>query len=206
MCSPTERTVTISSDALARASVVTAEVTPFASSLLAPNPATGGAAALAAGGAPRQFVHTLDSGDTLVSIAESAGNDGTVVLKGAIGPFPYEVEIKVTIVDARLTVTLHVRKPFELGPYEWRFDLGGVRRNASGEIVGASAVTPEPTLRAVRLDWWCVLRCGGTSILGALIKCLPSLTGGPQAYIACVVGLLGTSAADIAKCIATKCL
>ena len=53
------------------------------------------------------------------------------------------------------------------------------------------------------LDWRYVLKCGGTAILGLLIKCLPPLiTVRPPAFIACVTAGAGKAAAGTAACVA----
>lgn len=164
-------------------------------------------AALGTGKQPstREFVHTLTTGETLMSTAVEGAQDGTIVLHGSIGPFPYEIEVSVQLDDSGVvTIRLHIRKPVELGPYEWKFNLTGIRRDGN-RIIGATGLSPSQGFQAMRLDWWCVLRCGGVAIFGVLLECLPSLAGGPQAFVACVVARLGTSAAQIAECIAHKC-
>lgn len=183
------------------------------------------AALTAQGGAPPAGVsvhlHVTPEGDALVTVASAAGNNGDVVLQGTLfGVIPYEIHINVKLENTRVTVTLQVVKPLPLGPFEWNFDLTGVLLS-NGQIVSAAGIVPSPTnnpagpmLAALGgtvapqgLGWvWCVLKCGGLRIIGTLVECLPALSGGPGAYIACVVGKLGLSdAAAIAKCVAEEC-
>ena len=162
-----------------------------------------------AGQGIQTHVHIAPNGDTLVSSSLAEGNQGDIVLRGNIGPFPYEIHIKISLEDTTVVVTLQMIKPFEVGPYTWRFSLGGITRGGDGAIIGATTVIPIETASAIPfgLNWWCVLKCGGTSILPTLVLCLPSLTGGPAAYIACVVAKVGAGdAAQIAKCVAEKCV
>jgi len=184
--------------------IVTTEISPRISSLLAPAVATGGASPAPAAHT-RLFSHMLSAEHALQSIVRVAGHAGTVLLEGSIGGFSYEVEFKASITGTQVTVSLHVRKPIALGPYVWTFDLGGAQHNAAGDLVGASTIVAAPTLQAVPIDWWCVLRCAGNSVYKVLLKCLPSLLAGPQSYISCVVDNLSASAAEVAKCIMTEC-
>jgi hypothetical protein len=170
-------------------------------------------AARAAGGSPAGAtqLHVAPGGDgLLVTTAAAAGDTGVIVLRGHIGPFPYELRLQIVAGDGTVTVTAELVKPFAAGPFQWTFELTGIVRDASSQIVGASDVVPIDTVAppggaAAGLNWLCVLRCGGTAILGVLVKCLPSLVGGPGAYIACVTSSAGGAAAGIAACIATKC-
>jgi hypothetical protein len=151
-------------------------------------------------------VHLTPQSDMLSTSALAAGNEGDVVLRGTIGPFPYEIHLHIKLDGSTVEVTLDVQKPIDLPPYTWKFDLLGVVRDAGGNVVGASDVQPAADMVAAGLDFWCVLKCGGTAILGCLVKCLPSLAGGPAAYVACVTGCAGAGAAGIAVCIATECV
>lgn len=127
-----------------------------------------------------------------------------------IGFIPYELQVQVSLDNASLVVTLQMIKPFPLGPFTWRFDLGGITTNDAGEITGARTVTlADSEIAPAALggfNWWCVLKCGGVGILPVLAMCLPSLAGGPGAFVACVVGKLGGSVAGIAACVAQKCV
>jgi hypothetical protein len=155
-------------------------------------------------------LHIAPNG-VLVSSGFAAGGDGEIVLRGNIGPFPYELHLKCTVQETTITVTLELFKPFQAGPFEWKFGLGGILHDAAGNIIGATSVVPAPSMKAFApathgLNWWCVLQCGGVTILGILIKCLPSLIGGVPSYIACVTSEAGSGAAGIAACIASKCV
>ncbi len=165
------------------------------------------AAAVAAGAtsSEKKDIHITESGDILSTSAQAFGNDGHIVLRGSIGPFPYEMHLTVKMDGSTITVTLDIEKPINLPPYVWSFDLQGIMSNAAGDIVSATGVKPSLTMPAMGLDWWCVARCGGLAILTILVTCLPALAGGPAAYIACVTGRAGEGAAGIAVCIAEKC-
>jgi hypothetical protein len=167
------------------------------------------AAKVAAAAIPSDTIeqlHVTPEGDLLHTSSFSIGSDGEVFLHGSIGPFPYEMHLKVKLHDAKVDVTLEVDKPIQVPPFTWTFDLTGIIKDASGNIVGASGVVPSATVSAAGLSFPCVLSCGGTAILGILVKCLPSLVGGMPGFVACVTASAGSGAAGIATCIATKCI
>jgi hypothetical protein len=162
-------------------------------------------------------LHFTTAGDLLASSSFAAGSSGDVTLSGSIGAIPYELHIHVALEEAVVSLTLTLTKPLQLGPYTWRFHLGGVIRNNADEIVGAATITPAPDLDAVDASgaaatmagfkFLCVLKCGGITFLPILIKCLPALiSGGPAGFIACITASLGTGAAGVAACVAEKCL
>jgi len=169
------------------------------------------AKAATAGQGAKTQIHVPTEGGLLVSSSYASGNEGTVVLRGHIGPFPYELHLKLKLENQKVFVELTLTKPFAYGPVKWEFDLGGVTFNSAGtEIIGATSITPSASMPAAQvgalgLNWWCVLRCGGLTILGILVKCLPALGGGIPGYIACVTAQAGSGAAGIAVCIAKKC-
>jgi hypothetical protein len=157
-------------------------------------------------------LHTVADGGVLFSTGHASDNEGYLVLTGVIGPFPYEIHLSVALEGTTVAVTIELKKPIPLGPYTWKFALGGAVTGSNGELVAATSVSPVDLVipaaaaASLALDWGCVLRCGGTAILGILLKCLPSLTGGPSSYIACVTASAGGGAAAIAACIAQKCV
>lgn len=157
-------------------------------------------------------LHFTNSGDVLASTGFASGNEGQIILKGAIGPIPYELHVNLKLDGSEVVVTLEVKKPLPLGPITWRFTLGGLIANEKGDIVGASSLIPVDMMESsdsvsmLGLDRWCVIRCGGIAILKTLVLCLPSLAGGPATYVACVTAKAGSGAAEIAFCIATKCV
>lgn len=159
-----------------------------------------------AGVQPVNQIHLTPSGDLLVSSASATGNEGDVVLRGSIGPFTYEIHLKVKLDGAKVQVTFDMQKPIDLPPYMWTFDLLGIIKDASGNIIGASDVKPSANIAPLGLNFWCVLKCGGTSILACLLKCLPSLVGGPSAYVSCLTGCAGEAAAGIAVCVTRECI
>lgn len=154
------------------------------------------------------YIHVTPDGDTLVTSSFSKGNNGDIVLRGNIGPFPYEIHINVVLKEETIEVKLEMIKPFKVGPFTWHFNLGGIIRNKDKEIIGAATITLDKTdgIEPLGLRWWCVLKCGGVTIAPTLVLCLPSLAGGPAAYVACVVAKVGLGdAAKIAQCVAEKC-
>lgn len=50
----------------------------------------------------------------------------------------------------------------------------------------------------------CLVQCAGVQLLPAIISCVPSLVGGPGAFMSCLVGTAGPTVAGIASCI-SKC-
>ena len=151
--------------------------------------------------------HVTGSGDTLATSTFVEGSTGDVVVRGVIAGIPYELHLRVAFEGEQIAVTLHLTKPLEMGPYTWRFELGGLIKDTSGNIVSASSIAPGANFKPVDISWWCAVKCGGAAILPTLIACLPALSGGPAGYIACVTGKLGAGdAAQIAACIAQKCV
>jgi hypothetical protein len=158
-------------------------------------------------------VHLTQAGDVLSTSASSVGGEGNVVLHGALGPIPYDFSLKVKLEDTKIIVTFDLNKPLDMPPYTWTFALGGVSQDPSGKVMGARDIkldyeaTPAflvagaPQVAAAR-PVLCILKCGGMAMLPVLLKCLPALIGGPQAFIACVVGSAGEAAAAIAACVA----
>jgi len=155
----------------------------------------------------QSFIH-VNGNDVLVTTTSIGVDTGDIVLKGNIGPFPYELHLRIQIQDTTVTVTLTLTKPIQVGPYTYTFDLMGVTRNSSGEIIGAGKVVPvDGQMTTMGINWFCAAKCGGLTILPTLIECLPALVGGPAAYVACVTAKIGSSdAAQIATCIASQCV
>jgi hypothetical protein len=157
-----------------------------------------GALAATEGGSDLIETHHVSAlGDLLVSTQNP--KSGTVDIKGNLGLIEVDLTIGVGVANNAVTLTIQVREPVKIGPEEWIFDITGsslTRRTAPSTA----------TLIAASLDWSCILKCGGDKILPLLISCLPSLIGGPQAFIACVISQLAGNSSEIAKCIATTCL
>ena len=160
-----------------------------------------------AASAPDNHFHLTEAGDALATTSFAEGLGGDTVVRGTIAGLPYELHISVALEGSQVSVTLHLTKPIELGPYTWRFDLGGIVRGANSEIVGASSLALAADSQMMGIGWWCAVKCGGLTLLPTLIACLPALSGGPAAYVACVIGKLGAGgAASIALCIAKSCV
>lgn len=164
-------------------------------------------------GAARQLHITPDNA-VLVSTSYATESEGHVVVTGSIGPFPYELHLSFRLDGMAVTVTMEVKKPIPMGPYTWTFRLGGAVIGPAGGVLSATSVLPENFVNSADggvashgLDWLCVLRCGGTAILGILVRCLPALvSGGPAGFIACVTSQAGSGAAGIAACVARTCV
>jgi hypothetical protein len=159
------------------------------------------------GGGVETHFHITAEGDALATSTFVDGSTGDIVVRGVIAGVPYELHLRVSLEGEQVAVTLQLTKPIEIGPYTWHFNLGGAVRDPVGRIVSASSITPGAAFQPMGLDWWCVIKCGGATILPTLALCLPSLAGGPAAYIACVTAKLGTGdAAAIAACVASNCV
>lgn len=182
-----------------------AELTQTATTALKATP-TFAAAATTIKPSVINHLHITDNGDTLITIASSVGGEGDVVLRGSIGPFPYEIHLNIKLNGTAVEVSLDMDKPIDLPTYTWKYNLLGVVRDVSNNIIGATDIKPDSTVAAARLGTWCILKCGGIAILGCLLKCLPSLSGGPAAYVACVTACAGSGAANIAICVAKNCM
>jgi hypothetical protein len=156
-------------------------------------------------------VHLTAAGDVLTTSASAVDGEGKVVLHGSIGPIPYDFSLKIGVKDIKIEVEFDVNKPIDMPPYTWTFVLGGVKKDSAGAVIGARDIrldheaspaflqAGEPKAAAAR-PVLCILKCGGLAILPILLKCLPTLVGGPQAFIACVIASAGEGAAAIAAC------
>lgn len=161
-------------------------------------------------------LHMLDDGSQLVSTSHSHGEEGHVSFAGYVGALLVEGSLKLSYESEppRIVVEFMLRKPIQLGPAVWAYRFQAPFPSTTGEIIGASSITPGDTplnIRnpgAVGLDLSCVVfRCAGRKILGTLAQCLPALAGGPKAYIACVIAKTSLGdAAEIAKCVAENCV
>jgi hypothetical protein len=157
------------------------------------------------------YFHFDQEGRVLAAATSAVGGEGDTTIRGNLGPFPFELHVHLQLQNDVIQLTLELSKPIHVGPYTWQFKLHGLTRDAQGQIVGATSVEVDPDfdpsiVDAQGLNWWCVLKCGGLQILPTLALCLPTLAGGPAAYVACVVAKVGAAdAAGIAKCVAEKC-
>ncbi len=182
-------------------------VTIDAASLAALTARVAEPATRAASGQPvtTQIHLTADGGRFASASHLSAdGNAGTVHLRGNIGPIPFDLDLTVTL---DLAAQLHVAQsiPFD---HQWTYQLEGGHATTAGLFATALAPAPAPAPPAPTLSpsYWCMVGCGGTTILGLLVKCLPGLAAGSGGYIACVTAQAGAAAAGIANCIAEDCL
>ena len=158
---------------------------------------------------PTEF-HVVPGVGSFATLSAERDFSFATILTGAIGGIPVQLELsgELDIEAHKIRVGLRMLKPFQSQKYTWTFNLGGLRRLENGAYFATSVTLDEANtseLSALGLDWWCVARCGGTAILGILIRCLPSLAGGPAAYVACVTAQAGSGAAGIAACIASRC-
>ncbi len=157
-------------------------------------------------------VHLTPGGGLLAThVSTLANGQGcTVHFEGSIGPIPYkgDITVEIDVGKHEIRVKLHLDLPFPFD-HEWIYKMHGLAQIPGGGLAVSSLSLDTSRMAAVSinpsLNWWCVLKCGGLGILGILIKCLPSLTGGIPAYVACVTSQAGAGAAGIAVCIAQKC-
>jgi hypothetical protein len=155
-------------------------------------------------------VHVTSDGGVFLTTSSVGNLQGDVTLSGTIGLFPVELHLTVKIDGDTVTVTLEVDKPIHLGPFTWTFKLGGVSRDAKGNLIGATTISLSPDTAAFEAagfgsHFLCILKCAGVALLPILLGCLPSLSGGAAGFIACVVAKAGSGAAAIAACVA-KCV
>ena len=157
-------------------------------------------------------LHTTADGGVFLTTSSIDELQGDTTLTGTIGPIPVELHLSVKLdpVVGTVTVTLEFDKPIHLGPFTWTFKLGGMVRDANNQLIGAqtitlSADTPAFAGSGVGAHFLCFLKCAGLAIAPILLECVPSLAGGPQGFISCVVGKAGSGAASIAACVA-KCV
>jgi hypothetical protein len=155
-------------------------------------------AAVAEGGSDViQTYHSSAFGDQLVSSQNP--RTGTVDIKGNLGFIEVDLTIGVAVTNNAVTVSVEVREPVKVGPQQWTF-------NITGATLTRQTAPSTSALMASSFDWSCILKCGGDKILPILVGCLPSLIGGPQAFISCAIGKLAGNSSDIVKCIVSGCL
>jgi len=65
---------------------------------------------------------------------------------------------------------------------------------ASSKLSAGLAATPSV---------FCLVRCAGVQLLPAILSCVPSLVGGPSAFMSCLVATAGPTIAGIATCVAS---
>ncbi len=187
-------------------------VTIDAASLAALTARAAEPAARAAAGQPvTTQVHLTADGGRFASASylSADGNAGTVHLQGHIGLVPFDLDLTLTLDLAARSVfaKLHVAQPIPFD-HQWTYQLEGGHATTAG--LHGTALAPAPALAppapAPNPAWWCMARCGGTTVLGLLVGCLPSLAAGSTVFVACVTAQAGTTAAGIASCIANDCL
>ncbi len=143
----------------------------------------------------QQVVHITASGDQILSSTSiSAAGQGTVAITGHIGLISVDGKISVTATPNKITLTIELTQPLQFGPQTWEFDVSGSSMHLSSPPATAQ-------LLAANVNFACILQCAGSSVLPILVQCLPSLLGGPPAFISCVVAQLGGNAGPIALCI-----
>jgi hypothetical protein len=67
-------------------------------------------------------------------------------------------------------------------------------------VMLASSSTP-PNLAATP-SVLCLVKCAGVQLIPAILSCVPSLVGGPSAFMSCLVATAGPTVAGIATCVA----
>ena len=88
------------------------------------------------------YLHVTPEGELLATTTVADGQIGDIVLRGMIAGIPYELHLRVALEGTQIAVTLLLTKPIEIGPYTWRFDLGGTITDAGGRILGAATLKP----------------------------------------------------------------
>jgi hypothetical protein len=123
-------------------------------------------------------------------------------------------EGNVVVLGARGALQVHVVPPADDGPV-WKFELtllpAGAATGADphvtidvvvgGDSAKVAGITPSTTaareLSLVGIDIMCILKNGGASILSTIVRCLPSLAAGPEAFMAALVAALGPGSVDL---------
>lgn len=150
-------------------------------------------------------LHLTSRGDRLLTVQSiDESGVGHVVLRGDVDTIPqdFALDIRYDETTRVAAVTLRYQEPVTF-QHTWEFALTG----------GTFTLSPRTSVRSLAglpalagIDFWCVLRCGGTGILGILFRCVPAIFQGPAAFVDCVVQAAGEAAAGIAVCVATGCI
>jgi len=132
----------------------------------------------------------------------------------------------VTVMGARGALTIKVEQPpapalGEAGSQLWNVGLtvipstGDLPKESHidvGVIVGGSSAkiasyqtspTAAAELGALGFSPLCIIKAGGASILSTIVSCLPSLAGGPEAFMAALTAALGPGSVDLISKIMT---
>lgn len=184
--------------------------------------ALGGLGTSSTGEAAVEQIHVLPAGEGVLRSTANVGGDGTscsVAFGGSVSQLPVQggLEVRVDMEQGVVEVELQVVQPAAVTQV-FRYRLQGLRSIEGASGFAVSNLVEEPVgndlagtaaagIGTMGIGFWCALKCGGVSILGTLVACLPAFfAGGPAGFIACVVGKLGGTAAGVAVCIAQKCL
>jgi hypothetical protein len=149
-------------------------------------------------------LHLTSRGDKLLTVQSiDESGVGHVALRGDLDTVPQDFALDIQYDESTriAAVTIRYLEPVTF-QHTWEFALTG----------STFALSPRTSVRSLAglpalagLNWWCVLRCGGISILGILVRCAPAILQGPAQFIECVVQAAGEAAAGIAVCVATEC-
>jgi hypothetical protein len=177
------------------------------SSLQSAGSAIMAAAQAPAGAVALSHMHVTATGGQLYSTAVVTGDQIRIPLRGSIFGIPYDLELLITLdlKGGQVKVKLVVREPIKF-EHEWVFKLRDLVAVGGGFFASGIELELAASVAAKGIDFLCIIKCGGMKILPVLLECLPTLIGGPQAYLACVAAKAGTIAAQIAECIATNCI
>jgi hypothetical protein len=148
-------------------------------------------------GASIQQLHVMHSGDVIASsMTIFPKGKLTINFAGTVGLIPVALDVTVEATDKTVAVTIELTKPIKVGPKTWIYNTaaGGLTLESAPDLSDQHALGGIPFM--------CILKCGATSILPILLQCLPSISGGPAAFIACVVAQGGQGVTQIAACIA----
>ncbi len=101
----------------------------------------------------------------------------------------------------RLSVDFNMTAPFEAS-VRFVFDVNAI----SAVLISATPLPKPGSVDALSLATvWCITKNGGAAILPALVKALPTLVGGPAAYLAAVVAQLPAAVIQTAQSVIANC-
>lgn len=208
----------------------TATVSPGASgdptiySMPSNNPVAAALAARATDGPDASTISFTDNGSFYVSTTTQAPTDangtvsGSVALMGVSGVDGAITGVNVQDITMpcgtdgnpttnQLSMVFNMTAPRQAA-VRFTFDVNANSVSLSSATPVDTAGRPVADAAALGLDFstiWCVTKNGGTAILPALISALPSLIGGPGAFVAAVMAAMPGAAIKTVQSVIANC-
>jgi hypothetical protein len=133
----------------------------------------------------------------------SSAQPGLVAVMGARGALLVKVDPPATAADGTIesplwNFGLTVVPAGSAVPTAAHINIGVAVGGSSAKIASyGTSPTASAELGALGFNPLCIIKNGGASILTTIVSCLPSLAGGPEAFIAALTAALGPGSVDL---------